>query len=123
MIVTSETTFYADINDSRLQFAKKLGADSTVNVSGLSPREAADKILSLMPAPPSALLECSGADSSYQMGLLVSALLQKDIHTLRVRGLILSRHSQSLLVYSLAELSANAAIPEYLNYLESQLSL
>lgn len=62
-----------DINDSRLEFAKNLGADSSVNVSGLSPREAANKILSLMPARPAALLECSGADSSYQMGLLAGA--------------------------------------------------
>lgn len=62
-----------DINESRLQFAKELGAHYTVNVLGRSVREAADEILSMMPDPPAALLECSGADSSYQIGILVGA--------------------------------------------------
>lgn len=86
LTVTSDTIFHADINDSRLQFAKNLGADTTLNVSGLSPREATDKIRSLMPAAPAALLECSGADSSYQMGLLVSVMLLEEI---LLRGRIL----------------------------------
>lgn len=70
----------SDINESRLQFAKNLGADYIVNVSGRSPTEAADEILLLMSTRPTALLECSGADSCYQIGLLVSVL--KAIETL-----------------------------------------
>lgn len=62
-----------DINESRLQFAKNLGADYVLNVSGRSPAETADQILSVMPTRPAALLECSGADSSYQAGLLAGA--------------------------------------------------
>ncbi|KAG0708269.1 Sorbitol dehydrogenase [Chionoecetes opilio] len=62
-----------DINESRLQFAKTLGANHTINVSGRSPKEVADAIQVLMPRRPAALIECSGADSSYVTGLLAGA--------------------------------------------------
>ncbi|XP_047478815.1 sorbitol dehydrogenase-like [Penaeus chinensis] len=62
-----------DINDSRLNFAKSLGADETVNVSGTCPKEAAIKVLSRPAFRPTAIIECSGAESSYQLGILASA--------------------------------------------------
>ncbi|KAF2349118.1 Alcohol dehydrogenase C-terminal [Trinorchestia longiramus] len=52
-----------DINKSRLQSARSLGADSTVNVTGLSPEEAAAAVGAAGGAP-TAAIECSGADSS-----------------------------------------------------------
>lgn len=61
-----------DINESRLSFAKGLGANYTVNVKGLTPAEVAQEIGRLMPLPPTAIVECSGADSSYQAGILAS---------------------------------------------------
>ncbi|XP_042868055.1 sorbitol dehydrogenase-like [Penaeus japonicus] len=62
-----------DINDNRLSFAKSLGADETVNVSGTSPQEAANKVLGRSGFRPTAIIECSGAESSYQLGILASA--------------------------------------------------
>lgn len=76
VVNTSTLLSGSDINESRLQFAKNLGADYVLNVSGRSPAETADQILSVMPTRPAALLECSGADSSYQAGLLVSVILK-----------------------------------------------
>ncbi|KAK7074577.1 hypothetical protein SK128_026862 [Halocaridina rubra] len=62
-----------DINENRLAFAKELGANFTLNVQGLKPSEVAQKICKLIPSPPSVIIECSGADSSYQAGILASA--------------------------------------------------
>ncbi|XP_018014711.1 sorbitol dehydrogenase [Hyalella azteca] len=52
-----------DINEGRLQFARKLGADSAVCVAGMGVEEAAAAVVAAG-GPPTAALECSGADSS-----------------------------------------------------------
>lgn len=61
-----------DINEGRLAFARSLGANSTVCVSGLSPTEAAAAVEAAMGdgGAPTAVLECSGADSSLQTAIL-----------------------------------------------------
>ncbi|XP_068210880.1 sorbitol dehydrogenase-like isoform X2 [Palaemon carinicauda] len=61
-----------DINEDRLNFAKLLGANYTVNVKGLTPEGVAAKIREQMTSPPTSIIECSGADSSYQAGILAS---------------------------------------------------
>jgi len=64
-----------DIADNRLRVAKELGADDVVNVLGLgSPVEVARIIAEkyFHYEQPNITIECSGAESSIQMGLLAT---------------------------------------------------
>ena len=64
---------FIDINEERLEFAKKLGADSThLIVQGQSGDQVAADVCAALQRRPTAALECSGAESSIKIGLRVS---------------------------------------------------
>lgn len=58
-----------DINESRLEMAKKLGATHTLKVTSRDPREVAQQIHDLMGSAPEITIECSGAAPSVQTGV------------------------------------------------------
>jgi len=61
-----------DINESRLQFAKQLGASYTLTVNPTSePRANADAIAGLFGCQLDVTIECSGAESSIQTAVYV----------------------------------------------------
>lgn len=66
----------SDISESRLAFAKKNGANSTVLVkAGTTEQELADAVQAAMGGQrPDVTIECSGAESSIRLSILVSAL-------------------------------------------------
>ena len=66
---------FTDINDDRLKFAAEHGADLTINVMDKTNSEIANHIQEFMKEGPSAIIECSGAISSYNIGILVSMIL------------------------------------------------
>jgi len=58
-----------DISDSRLKVAKDMGADGTINVANKEPKALAAEVTALLERAPDASIECSGADSSIQLGI------------------------------------------------------
>ena len=66
---------YSDINESRLAFGKKMGADQIVVVDSRDARDVAAKIVDAMGAEPDITIECSGAESSIQSAIYVSRLV------------------------------------------------
>jgi len=68
----------ADISESRLQFAKQLGADHILAVElSREPRSNAEAIVALLGYQPDVTIECSGAESSLQTAVYVSAFMAK----------------------------------------------
>ncbi|CAL4097195.1 unnamed protein product [Meganyctiphanes norvegica] len=61
-----------DVNQSRLEFARQLGAHGTLDVSGLTPTEAADRLKKIFPHAPTAIIECCGQEDSYKIACLAS---------------------------------------------------
>ena len=57
--------------DQRLEFARSIGADATVKVSG-SVDDMSKKILEVLGCAPDVTIECSGVESSIQLGMTVS---------------------------------------------------
>ncbi|XP_054723766.1 sorbitol dehydrogenase-like [Uloborus diversus] len=64
-----------DISESRLEVAKKLGASHVVCVGGKDAGASAEEIRTSLGAPPDITVECSGAESSVRLAILVGALL------------------------------------------------
>jgi len=63
---------FLDISESRLKFAKQLGADFVLTVEpGSEPRSNADAVASLIQCRPDVTIECSGAESSLQTAVYV----------------------------------------------------
>jgi len=63
---------YLDVSESRLAFAKQLGADYTLTIQSSSePRANADAIVGLIACQPDVTIECSGAESSLQTAVYV----------------------------------------------------
>lgn len=61
-----------DILDDRLKLAKELGADATINVKGMSASDVAKEVVRLLDGVmPEAGIECTGAQSSTETGILV----------------------------------------------------
>ncbi|MPC44588.1 Sorbitol dehydrogenase [Portunus trituberculatus] len=60
-----------DIAENRLQVAKSMGADHTVLVKGGDPEALAGEIKQLMGDMPDVTIECSGAESSIHLGIVV----------------------------------------------------
>ena len=59
-----------DINETRLTFAKKLGADYTLLVDPkLSPAEIAAKVNEIMGGPPDVAIDCTGVGSCIDTGI------------------------------------------------------
>jgi L-iditol 2-dehydrogenase len=64
------TVTVTDISSSRLEFAKKLGADFTFTIEpSVDSRSAADAIAGMIGQQPDVTIECSGAESSLQTGI------------------------------------------------------
>ena len=61
----------ADISESRLEIAKKMGATFTVLVDSKDPRAIAKKITETFGQAPDITIECSGAESSIQTAIYV----------------------------------------------------
>uniref|UniRef100_A0A0N5APX8 Sorbitol dehydrogenase n=1 Tax=Syphacia muris TaxID=451379 RepID=A0A0N5APX8_9BILA len=61
-----------DILDHRLEMAKQLGADYTLNAKNMKPVDAAAKIKDLLGCEPEISLECSGASACIETGLLAT---------------------------------------------------
>ena len=61
-----------DVSESRLKFAKQLGADYTLTVEpSTEPRANASGIAGLIGCQPDVTIECSGAESSLQTAVYV----------------------------------------------------
>ncbi|KAG0708270.1 Sorbitol dehydrogenase [Chionoecetes opilio] len=58
-----------DIAENRLKFAKTMGADHTILVKDGTPKALAQKIKEVMGDMPNITVECSGAESSIQLGM------------------------------------------------------
>ena len=61
-----------DISQSRLDFAKELGADCTVLTDTKDGEVMADKVKEAMGDMPDITIECSGAQSAIQLAIYVS---------------------------------------------------
>jgi len=62
-----------DIDQSRLDMAKKIGADHVILVKpGVEPRSMAEEIVRVMGRRPDVTFECSGAESSLQTGMFAT---------------------------------------------------
>jgi len=63
---------YTDISESRLRFAKQLGAEYTLTIEPSSdPRTNASSIAGLIGRQPDVTIECCGAESSLQTAIYV----------------------------------------------------
>lgn len=61
--------------DSKLELVRKMGATGTVNVKGKTNEAVVQEILAITGSPPEVTLECSGAESSVALGIMVSFFL------------------------------------------------
>lgn len=68
------TVSVTDIAEDRLAVAKALGADNTVSVLGISPKEAAERVLASAPGNKAAdvTIDCAGFTPAFQTGLLAT---------------------------------------------------
>ncbi|XP_059802589.1 sorbitol dehydrogenase-like [Hypanus sabinus] len=58
-----------DVISSRLEMAKKLGADYTIKVNGETPQILAEKVKAVLGAMPNISFECTGKEFSMQAGM------------------------------------------------------
>lgn len=61
-----------DIADNRLNLAKKLGADHTQLIDSKDTKQMAQRISEMMEGMPDITIECSGAESSIQLGIFAT---------------------------------------------------
>lgn len=61
-----------DLSGSRLQKAKEVGADFTIQVTNETPQEVASKVEALLGCMPEITVECTGAQACIQAGIYVS---------------------------------------------------
>uniref|UniRef100_A0A8C5SJ43 Sorbitol dehydrogenase n=1 Tax=Laticauda laticaudata TaxID=8630 RepID=A0A8C5SJ43_LATLA len=61
--------YYINLSAPRLEKAKEIGADSTIQVKGQSPEVLARMVESLLGCMPDITLECTGAESCIQTGI------------------------------------------------------
>jgi threonine dehydrogenase-like Zn-dependent dehydrogenase len=66
--------FITDISESRLEAAKKMGADFTLLVKTHDAQALAKKVEEMMEVMPDITIECSGAEASIQLAIYVSAI-------------------------------------------------
>jgi hypothetical protein len=65
-----------DISQSRLDFAKKIGASHVVLAEN-DPQKTADRVVEILGSMPNISIECSGAESSIQATFYVSHLYHR----------------------------------------------
>lgn len=61
-----------DLSASRLQKAKEVGADFTIQVTTETPQEVASKVEALLGCMPEITVECTGVQACIQTGIYVS---------------------------------------------------
>lgn len=61
-----------DLSASRLQKAKEVGADFTIQVTTETPQEVASKVEALLGCMPEITVECTGVQACIQAGIYVS---------------------------------------------------
>lgn len=61
-----------DLSASRLEKAKEIGADFTIQLKKETPQEVAGMVQGLLNCMPEITVECSGAEASIQTGIYVS---------------------------------------------------
>lgn len=61
-----------DLSASRLQKAKEVGADFTIQVKNETPQEVASKVESVLGCMPEITVECTGVQACIQAGIYVS---------------------------------------------------
>jgi len=71
--IGASTICMADVRPSRLESAKKLGADQVLLVDTKDPQVLADKVIKLIGEPPDITLDCSGTECAVQTGILATA--------------------------------------------------
>ncbi|XP_009986996.1 PREDICTED: sorbitol dehydrogenase, partial [Tauraco erythrolophus] len=68
-VMGASTVIITDLSASRLQKAKEVGADFTIQVKNETPKEVASKVESLLGCMPDITLECTGAQACIQAGV------------------------------------------------------
>ncbi|XP_055332429.1 sorbitol dehydrogenase-like [Paramacrobiotus metropolitanus] len=58
-----------DVSEERLKFAKELGADHTINVTGKDPKAVAALVAECLGRQPDCAIECSGAETSQALAI------------------------------------------------------
>ncbi|EYC16297.1 hypothetical protein Y032_0034g2912 [Ancylostoma ceylanicum] len=61
-----------DLNPGRLELAKKLGADHTICVEGMSANEVRTAVIQYLGAEPEVTIECTGAQSCMESSILAT---------------------------------------------------
>lgn len=61
-----------DIDENRLKFASKLGADHVLLIDSNDSKFNGERVVNLLGAMPDVTIECSGAESSIQLGIYVN---------------------------------------------------
>lgn len=61
-----------DLSASRLQAAKEMGADFTIQIKNETPQEVAAKVKSLLGCMPEITVECTGVQACIQASIYVS---------------------------------------------------
>lgn len=63
---------FLDIDSKRLEFAKTVGASSTLFVDSKDPAELSKRVIADLGGRPDVTVDCSGAEISVQLGVAVS---------------------------------------------------
>lgn len=73
---------FPDIRESRLELAKKMGADHTMLVTSGDAQSQAQQVRQVMGCMPDITMECSGTQPGLSLAIYVSGLLQPLLHSL-----------------------------------------
>lgn len=83
-----------DLSASRLQKAKEMGADFTIQVKNETPKEVASKVESLLGCMPEITVECTGVQACIQAGIYVSITCPQGRTVMELAFLFLGCHSE-----------------------------
>lgn len=67
-----DSVVQTDVVDAKLAVAREMGADHTLNVSGLTPEEIAKKVEELLGGQPEVTFECTGQEQCLQTGVFAT---------------------------------------------------
>lgn len=83
-----------DLSASRLQKAKEVGADFTIQVKNETPQEVASKVESLLGCMPEITVECTGVQACIQAGIYVSTACPRGRAMMVLAFLFVGRHGE-----------------------------
>lgn len=84
----------SDLSASRLQKAKEVGADFTIQVKNETPQEVASKVESLLGCMPEITVECTGVQACIQAGIYVSTTYSQGRAVVALAFLLLGCHRE-----------------------------